>query len=189
MSAAERTARSAALVDELFDRLSRVARVLDRSDDLAAVADDPGVSEQALDVGLAEARYGIDIEVGERRSEGFALRLCRPSGIGPKTQARLKLCSSESPSRAFGESLARPRVFLSRQLADEKGQGGVDSAFAQAALGEAREALVDAKRGERNPHPSLDANEQTDEGAEENHGASDRSLCDSAFSFLPVSPL
>jgi hypothetical protein len=69
------------------------------------------------------------------------------------------------------------------------GQGGVNSAFAQAALGEAREALVDAERGEHNPHPSFDANEQTDEGVEENHGASDRSLSDSVFSFLPVSPM
>jgi hypothetical protein len=80
-------------------------------------------------------------------------------------------------------------VFLSRQLADETGQGGVDSPFTHAALGEAREAPVDAERGERNPRSSLDANEKTDEGAEENHGVSDRSLCDSAFSFLPVSPL
>jgi hypothetical protein len=79
-------------------------------------------------------------------------------------------------------------VRLSRQLADETGNCGVDCAFTYAALEEVREALVDAECGEHNPRPSLDADEQTDEGTEENHGVSDQSLSDPVFSLLPDSP-
>ena len=45
------------------------ARVCDRRLDLAAVTDDRGVAEQALDVTLAEARDGVGVEVRKRAPE------------------------------------------------------------------------------------------------------------------------
>ena len=66
--------------DELVQRLAGLAQrdrgagVRDRRLDLAAVADDPRVTEQPLDVGLAERRHPIDLEPGERRPEASRLR-------------------------------------------------------------------------------------------------------------------
>src|SRR5207248_8477461 len=45
----------------------------DRGLDLAAVADDPGVGEQPLDVGLAKARDALGIEPSKPMAESLAL--------------------------------------------------------------------------------------------------------------------
>ena len=69
----------AVLPHELVERRPRLAqgerrpRVGDRGLDLAAVADDPGVAEQPLDVALAEARDPFGIEAREGMSERLAL--------------------------------------------------------------------------------------------------------------------
>ena len=51
----------------------RAARVGDRGLDLAAVADDPSVLEQALDFPLLEPCDGVGVELGEGGTEGLAL--------------------------------------------------------------------------------------------------------------------
>src|SRR5690606_7849677 len=46
---------------------------LDRALDLAAMADDAGVSQQALDIGLGETGDRLGLEAGEAGAEGVAL--------------------------------------------------------------------------------------------------------------------
>ena len=75
----------AVLPDELVERrrlaqLDRRPRVLDRRLDLAAMADDPGVAEQPLDVALAEARDRLRVEAGERVPEVLPLAQDRQPG-------------------------------------------------------------------------------------------------------------
>src|SRR4051812_18438579 len=59
---------------------SRGAAVGDRGLDLAAMAHDRRVAEQALDVGVPELRQTRRIEVGERRAERVALAQDRQPG-------------------------------------------------------------------------------------------------------------
>jgi hypothetical protein len=72
--------------DELVQRRSvlpeseRTAGVRDRGLDLAAMADDSRVAEQALHVALAEAGDALGVEVRERRSEVVALAQDRQPG-------------------------------------------------------------------------------------------------------------
>ena len=81
--------------EELVQRL-RLAqgdgrpRVRDRRLDLAAVADDRGVGEQARDVALAERRDPVGVEALERRPEALALAQDRQ----PR-QARLEALEAE----------------------------------------------------------------------------------------------
>src|SRR5206468_12080279 len=58
---------------ELGAQLAQAARVVDRRFDLAAMADDPRVAEQPLDVAGAEAGDSRGVEAGERAPEGVAL--------------------------------------------------------------------------------------------------------------------
>ena len=66
------------------------AGVVEHRFDLAAVADDAGVAEQALDVGGAEARDRLGVEVGEGAAEVLALAQDRQPG-----QARLEALEAE----------------------------------------------------------------------------------------------
>src|SRR5580704_1291447 len=74
----------------LFDELERTLRVVDDRLDLAAVAHDPRVREQALDVALAEAGDAPEVEAGEGRPERVALAQDRQ----PR-QARLKALEAQ----------------------------------------------------------------------------------------------
>ena len=58
--------------------------------DLAAVADDAGVAEEALDVGLAEARHHRRVEAGEGPAEPLAL-----AQDGEPREARLEALEAE----------------------------------------------------------------------------------------------
>jgi hypothetical protein len=52
----------------------------DRRGDLRAVADDPGVSHEALDVAVVERGDGLRVEAGERLAEGRSLAQDRRPG-------------------------------------------------------------------------------------------------------------
>src|SRR3954451_12810004 len=83
--------------DQLMQRRSglaqreHAARVRDRRLDLAAVADDAGIRQQALDVALAEAGDGVGVEAGERPPEALPLAQDRQPG-----QTRLEALETEA---------------------------------------------------------------------------------------------
>ena len=76
----------AVLPHELVERRAGLAqrerclRVRDRRLDLAAMADDPGVAEEPLDVAVAEARDALGIEAAEATAERLALAQDRDPG-------------------------------------------------------------------------------------------------------------
>src|SRR5258707_150519 len=72
------------------------ARIRERRLDLRSVADDAGVAEEALHVGVAEAGHRRRVEIRERGAEGVALAEDRP----PREARleRLEAHSLEEPS-------------------------------------------------------------------------------------------
>ena len=70
----------------MFDEFLSPSCVVDDSLDLAAMADDAVILEQAIDVTLSVARYPVEIEIMEGRAEGRALsENCAPAQSGLKT--------------------------------------------------------------------------------------------------------
>ena len=57
----------------LGGQFPRAAGVVDGRDDLAAVADDAGILQKPLDVGLREFGDLVDLEIGEGGAKIFAL--------------------------------------------------------------------------------------------------------------------
>lgn len=55
------------------DQVDRAARVVDRRFDLAAVAHDAGIAEEARDVALAEGRDPVEVEARKGGTEVLAL--------------------------------------------------------------------------------------------------------------------
>jgi len=60
----KRSVRLAQLLDALC--------IFDRGHNLEPVAYDPGIGQQAVDIGRAEGRNAIDLEIGERGAKGGA---------------------------------------------------------------------------------------------------------------------
>src|SRR5919108_5583211 len=71
------------------------ARVRDCRFDLAAVTDDPGVTQETIDVALAETRHALRIEIGERNAKCIAL----PQDRQPR-ESRLKAFEAEPLEQA-----------------------------------------------------------------------------------------
>ena len=57
----------------LLDQLDRTTSVVDRGADLALMAHDPRITQQAFDVGLPERRDTFDVETRERLAEVLTL--------------------------------------------------------------------------------------------------------------------
>src|SRR5919198_2680653 len=72
-------------------QLENAARIRNRGLDLAAMAHDPRVTEQALDVAIAETRHGVRVEARERAAKVLPL-----AEDGQPREARLEALEAET---------------------------------------------------------------------------------------------